>query len=202
MRYAELEATHMRAYVQYIVKPYAGAIVLFRAENQPPELSAKPKLGWEAMCGAVEVVPVPGDHRGMIESPSLVAKLSAAILRAQAGPASVEGAETTPAQRACEAIRRHGRRGRSAHQLTLRGLWKELLGVDVGPQDNFFDLGGTSLKAIQLSRRLGERCGIAAEALDVFRYPTVAALAAQYGGGGGNTALGQARQRAAMRRWR
>lgn len=67
---------------------------------------------------------------------------------------------------------------------------------------NFFDLGGTSLKAIQLSQWLGERCGIATHALDLFRFPTVAALAAHYGGAAGGGALSQARQRAAMRRRR
>ena len=54
-------------------------------------------------------------------------------------------------------------------------------------------------------KRIGEAFlfkQLEAEALDVFRYPTVAALAAHYGRGGGNSALGQARQRAAMRRWR
>ncbi|WP_206859395.1 non-ribosomal peptide synthetase [Lysobacter changpingensis] len=159
VRYAELEATHMRAYVQYIVKPYAGAIVLFRAENQPPELSAKPKLGWEAMCGAVEVVPVPGDHRGMIESPSLVAKLSAAILRAQGGAASVDGAETTPAQ--ARAKRYDDTVADDDPRATyLRGLWKELLGVDVGPQDNFFDLGGNSMLAVQMSSRVAKDTGV------------------------------------------
>ncbi|HYD76827.1 phosphopantetheine-binding protein [Ramlibacter sp.] len=86
---------------------------------------------------------------------------------------------------------------------TIAAAMREVLSLTEVPRgSNFFDLGGTSLKAIQLSRRLGERCGVAAEALDVFRYPTVAALAAHYGGGGSNTALGQARQRAAMRRWR
>ena len=86
---------------------------------------------------------------------------------------------------------------------SIAAAMREVLSLaDVPHGSNFFDLGGTSLKAIQLSRRLGERCGIAAEALDVFRYPTVAALAAHYGGGPGGAALSQARQRAAMRRWR
>lgn len=97
--------------------------------------------------------------------------------------------------------------GSSASTATLESniaaAMREVLSLaDVPRGSNFFDLGGTSLKAIQLSRRLGERCGIAAEALDVFRYPTVAALAAHYGGSASSAALSQARQRAAMRRWR
>ncbi len=99
------------------------------------------------------------------------------------------------------------RAGSSVDPATLESgiaaAMREVLSLaDVPRGGNFFDLGGTSLKAIQLSRRLGERCGIAADTLDVFRYPTVAALAAHYGGTSDGTALSQARQRAAMRRWR
>jgi len=153
VRYAELEATHMRAYMNYIVKPYPGGIVLFRADNQPPELSAKPMLGWEAMCNAVEIVPVPGDHRGMIESPSLVAKLSAAILRAQGrgGVASVDAPEVSQDGTVADDDPR---------AIYLRGLWKDLLGVDVGAQDNFFDLGGNSMLAVQMSSRVAKDTGV------------------------------------------
>ncbi|RDY69530.1 non-ribosomal peptide synthetase [Lysobacter soli] len=154
VRYAELEATHMRAYVKYFVKPYAGGIVLFRADNQPPELSAKPKLGWEAMCGNVHVVPIPGDHQGMIESPALVAKLAAAILSAQGRgePApSVEKADASDN----DAVADHDPRA-----IYLRELWKELLGVDVRAQDNFFDLGGNSMLAVQMSSRVAKDTGV------------------------------------------
>jgi len=153
VRYAELEATHMRAYVKYIVKPYAGSIVLFRADNQPPELSAKPMLGWEAMCGAVDIVPIPGDHRGMIESPSLVARLSAAIVRAQ-GRDDVLPVEVADASLDDDVADDDPR------VLYLRGLWKELLGVEVGAQDNFFDLGGNSMLAVQMSSRVAKDTGV------------------------------------------
>ncbi|WP_396617094.1 amino acid adenylation domain-containing protein [Lysobacter soli] len=154
VRYAELEATHMRAYVKYLVKPYAGGIVLFRADNQPPELSAKPKLGWEAMCGNVHVVPIPGDHQGMIESPALVAKLAAAILRAQGRG---EPAPSVEKQDAPDngAVADHDPRA-----IYLRELWKELLGVDVRAQDNFFDLGGNSMLAVQMSSRVAKDTGV------------------------------------------
>ena len=153
VRYAELEATHMRAYVKYIVKPYAGSIVLFRADNQPPELSAKPQLGWETMCGTVDVIGIPGDHRGMIESPSLVAKLSAAVLRAQ-GRQDVAPAQQ-PVASAGGTVADDDPRA-----VYLRGLLKELLGVEVGAQDNFFDLGGNSMLAVQMSSRVAKDTGV------------------------------------------
>ncbi|HEY0504764.1 MAG TPA: alpha/beta fold hydrolase, partial [Lysobacter sp.] len=154
VRYAELEATHMRAYVKYLVKPYAGGIVLFRADNQPPELSAKPKLGWEAMCGNVHVVPIPGDHQGMIESPALVAKLAAAILSAQGRG---EPAPSVEKENSSDngAVADHDPRA-----IYLRELWKELLGVDVRAQDNFFDLGGNSMLAVQMSSRVAKDTGV------------------------------------------
>ncbi|QGW64628.1 amino acid adenylation domain-containing protein [Lysobacter soli] len=154
VRYAELEATHMRAYVKYFVKPYAGGIVLFRADNQPPELSAKPKLGWEAMCGNVHVVPIPGDHQGMIESPALVAKLAAAILSAQGRGESAPSVEKDNAPEN-DAVADHDPRA-----IYLRELWKELLGVDVRAQDNFFDLGGNSMLAVQMSSRVAKDTGV------------------------------------------
>jgi len=152
VRYAELEATHMRAYVKYIVKPYAGSIVLFRADNQPAELSAKPQLGWETMCDTVDVIAIPGDHRGMIESPSLVAKLSAAVLRAQGRE------DVTLAQ--VEASTDGNVVDDDPRAIYLRGLWKELLGVEVGAQDNFFDLGGNSMLAVQMSSRVAKDTGV------------------------------------------
>ncbi|MFE0499713.1 amino acid adenylation domain-containing protein [Lysobacter soli] len=154
VRYAELEATHMRAYVKYFVKPYAGGIVLFRADNQPPELSAKPKLGWEAMCGNVHVVPIPGDHQGMIESPALVAKLAAAILSAQGRGEPAPSVEKADASNN-DAVADHDPRA-----IYLRELWKELLGVDVRAQDNFFDLGGNSMLAVQMSSRVAKDTGV------------------------------------------
>jgi len=153
VRYAELEATHMRAYVKYIVKPYAGSIVLFRADNQPPELSAKPMLGWEAMCGAVEIVPIPGDHRGMIESPALVARLGTAIVRAQ-------GRDDVLPVEVADASQDDTVADDDPRVLYLRGLWKELLGVDVDVQDNFFDLGGNSMLAVQMSSRVAKDTGV------------------------------------------
>ena len=155
VRYAELQDTHMRAYVKYVVKPYPGAVVLFRASDQPPELHAKPTLGWDGMVGSVEVVSIPGDHRVMIESPSLVTKLSAATLRAQGRSDAAGLQEVATAAAGNDAITAD-----DARVDYLRGLWKELLGVDVGADDNFFDLGGNSMLAVQMSSRVVKDTGV------------------------------------------
>ena len=47
----------------------------------------------------------------------------------------------------------------------------------MGVHDNFFDLGGHSLKLVQVQRRLQERTGRELSIIDLFRYPTITALA-------------------------
>ena len=39
-------------------------------------------------------------------------------------------------------------------------LWSELLGAHVGPQDNFFDLGGHSMLAVQMANRVARETGV------------------------------------------
>ncbi len=60
---------------------------------------------------------------------------------------------------------------------TLAEIWAELLAVPgVGPDDNFFALGGDSIKSIVLRDRAAAQ-GIRLDVLDVFRCPTVRQMA-------------------------
>jgi amino acid adenylation domain-containing protein/non-ribosomal peptide synthase protein (TIGR01720 family) len=60
----------------------------------------------------------------------------------------------------------------------LAAIWAELLGVDrVGADDNFFMLGGDSILSIQVVSR-ARSAGLALSPRDLFRHPTIAALAA------------------------
>jgi amino acid adenylation domain-containing protein len=57
-------------------------------------------------------------------------------------------------------------------------LWKEVLGIDeVGPDDNFFDLGGHSMLVAWVRASLQETFGIDLEMVELFNYPTARALA-------------------------
>ncbi|NRN65836.1 hypothetical protein GC106_30510, partial [Kibdelosporangium sp. 4NS15] len=63
-------------------------------------------------------------------------------------------------------------------EATLAGIWAQLLGLDrVGVEDNFFELGGDSILGIQVVAR-ARRAGLTLTPGDLFRKPTVAALAA------------------------
>lgn len=92
----------------------------------------------------------------------------------------------------------------AALQARIAGAMGALLGrAEVPHGINFFDLGGTSLKAMQLCQTLRDEHGLAVQPLDLFQCPSVQALAARLAGVRvGGSALGAAHQRAAMRRRR
>ncbi|WP_225830213.1 acyl carrier protein [Streptomyces sp. NK08204] len=61
----------------------------------------------------------------------------------------------------------------------LIDLWEQVLGTDgIGPDDDFFELGGSSIAAIRLAPLMGERLGVEPELTLLFDHPTPAELAA------------------------
>ncbi|MFF3442008.1 condensation domain-containing protein [Streptosporangium sp. NPDC002721] len=63
---------------------------------------------------------------------------------------------------------------------TVVGIWSEVLGLDPGeiaPDDDFFDLGGHSLAAVQVAMRIQDRLGVEVSISDVFHHLTPAELA-------------------------
>ena len=63
---------------------------------------------------------------------------------------------------------------------TIASIWSRVLGVDrVKPSDSFFALGGHSLLAVQAHREIAAAIGPGRVTItDIFRFPTLAALAA------------------------
>jgi hypothetical protein len=57
-------------------------------------------------------------------------------------------------------------------------IWESELDRPVGRDDNFFDIGGHSLLAVKVFRRLGDATSVTLALTDVFRYPTVRTFAA------------------------
>ncbi|WP_414945171.1 non-ribosomal peptide synthase/polyketide synthase [Amycolatopsis sp. cmx-11-32] len=67
----------------------------------------------------------------------------------------------------------------------LAGIWADVLGVsEIDAEANFFELGGDSILSIQVVSR-ARRAGLILLPHDVFRHPTLAALAAHSGGDAG-----------------
>jgi acyl carrier protein len=60
--------------------------------------------------------------------------------------------------------------------------WQDLLALDrIGAHDNFFDIGANSLLMVQAHTVLREKLGRPVSLVDLFRFPTVSALAAFLG---------------------
>ncbi|MAT06333.1 MAG: hypothetical protein CL424_14945 [Acidimicrobiaceae bacterium] len=95
-----------------------------------------------------------------------------------------------------------------ATELLVAKIWVAELGRPVGRDDNFFDIGGNSLLAVTVYRRICDQTSTELALTDVFRYPTVRTFAAHLssagrGPGGDEPAAAVdrgARRRNAMRR--
>ncbi|WP_263009660.1 non-ribosomal peptide synthetase, partial [Dickeya oryzae] len=78
---------------------------------------------------------------------------------------------------------------KTAAEQAIATIWQDLLGIErVGRQDHFFELGGHSLMAIKLIERL-RQAGYTLAVSDLFRQPTLAALAATLTGSGTTMAV-------------
>ncbi|WP_268624671.1 non-ribosomal peptide synthetase [Paenibacillus alvei] len=68
---------------------------------------------------------------------------------------------------------------RSEQEIRLARVWQEVLGLSrVGAKDHFFELGGHSLRATTLVSKLHKEENISLSLRDVFRNPTLEAMAA------------------------
>jgi nonribosomal peptide synthetase DhbF len=71
---------------------------------------------------------------------------------------------------------------RNEHERTIAAIWRELLALpEVSVNRNFFELGGHSLLLARVRARLREAFGRDVPILEMFRHPTVSALAAHLG---------------------
>lgn len=62
-------------------------------------------------------------------------------------------------------------------QQRISGMWEELLAVEgISPEANFFELGGDSMTAIRLLRRLREEIHPAVKLDDVYEFPSISQL--------------------------
>jgi non-ribosomal peptide synthetase component F len=72
-------------------------------------------------------------------------------------------------------------------ETALLEIWREALGrADVGLDQNFFDLGGTSLQLMRVHAAIQARIRADVQLLDLFAHPRIRALAAWLGGADGD----------------
>ncbi|WDZ82466.1 amino acid adenylation domain-containing protein [Micromonospora cathayae] len=117
---------------------------------------------------------------------------------AQLGAMAV-AATTEPARAALPA----GPDGLTTTEEQVAAIWREVLGRDrVGVTDNFFDIGGHSMALAAVHARLTAATGRSVALLDLFRHPTIRALAAHLDGAVDRPELARAALRAAARRSR
>ncbi|MEQ0559638.1 condensation domain-containing protein [Amycolatopsis sp. NEAU-NG30] len=71
----------------------------------------------------------------------------------------------------------------SDHERRVAAVWQQVLNRrDIGREDNFFDIGGNSLLLLQVYELLsGDTADPPLKGSEMFRYPTVASLAARLG---------------------
>jgi acyl carrier protein len=149
----------------------------------------------------------PGELRDFLRERLPAYMVPAAFLTLRALPLTASGKVDRAALPAPEGIRGMGVEyvePKSGLEWTIAAVLGEILGLDrVGIEDNFFDLGVHSLLMVRASNALTERLGRKVQVLEMFRFPTVAALAQHLGQEAGEeeaVAKEQFEQRAEARR--
>ncbi|HYH08467.1 MAG TPA: condensation domain-containing protein [Thermoanaerobaculia bacterium] len=75
-------------------------------------------------------------------------------------------------------VRASGGEVRGEIETAIRDIWQSVLAVEnIGPDDDFFILGGHSVKAILALSRIAKKLGTRLEVRDLFDHPTVRGLA-------------------------
>ncbi|MGW2181143.1 amino acid adenylation domain-containing protein [Streptomyces sp. NPDC001732] len=87
-------------------------------------------------------------------------------------PADKEPKDTAGTGNAAEAA------PEESFEAVLLEIWQDVLGVPVGPDDNFFDSGGNSLLAMRVGAALRRRGGATVSMRDLYLFPTIRQLAA------------------------
>ena len=151
------------------------AFVVPSQEKQPDEADLKAWLrkrlpDYMIPSGFILVKALPHTPSGKVDYPLLQASLR--TRQAVQDPPAAEATAPSPGD-SPQLLPDHFQAG-------LAQIWKDILGTgEFGPEDNFFDVGGSSLTAIRLVTAVEKRFGISLPVLAVFKHPTLADLAVQ-----------------------
>jgi amino acid adenylation domain-containing protein len=155
-----------------------------------PSVETAHVLAHPAPDGALELVayvtgretPDPADLRGWLANRLPAYLVPAHFVALEALPLTPNGKLDRarlpePTARAATAARLAPR---TELEEKLLELWQEVLGHDaIGVQDNFFEIGGHSLKASRLVTRLNKQFDVNLRLLVLFNHPTIEGLASE-----------------------
>ncbi|RZU53359.1 amino acid adenylation domain-containing protein [Krasilnikovia cinnamomea] len=150
-----------------------AVVTVYRPDGDEPRLA-----GYVTARGPAPTYPQLREH---LAAALPVHMIPATVTVLPALPVTVNGkldraALPAPTAERADAGTRYAAPATPAERLLTRA-WSQVLGVtDVGAQDNFFHLGGDSIRAVQLAAALREQ-GWAVTLADLFTAPTPAALA-------------------------
>lgn len=83
-----------------------------------------------------------------------------------------------PTPKAIEPVEEEHEVAETPLEIRLVDMWKQMLGVEqIGVKQNFFDIGGHSLRATMLVSRINKELQVNLPLRDVFRFPTIKAMA-------------------------
>ena len=121
----------------------------------------------------------PGDVRRQIGVHLSAAMVPSILVPMESLPLTPNGKVDRRALPAPDLPARPGRPPGTAIERTIHQVFAEVLGATgFGIDDSFFDLGGHSLSAVQVVRRIGDQLGVNLRVGAVFQHRTVASLAA------------------------
>jgi len=148
-----------------------AAATVFRSEScEPVAAPADPQPEKEIKRSPDGVGPAAAVWTAAAGSLSNVGAIEAAMARPHLASATAEGSSRAPA---------------TATERAIAAIWQDVLSREsVGLDENFFAIGGTSLRCIQMMSRVHAALGVELPMRAVFAGPTVANLAALVESGG------------------
>lgn len=129
--------------------------------EQLTQLDIRDRLGTRSRCTFTELAALPRTADGQIDRAALPTPSGARVMR--------ESSYVAP---------------QTEFERLIAAIWQDVLRVEnVGVHDNFFELGGQSLLMAQVQGKLRSKLNRDISMVDMFRYPTVGALAKHLGTG-------------------
>ncbi|GAA1369386.1 type I polyketide synthase [Catellatospora chokoriensis] len=160
-----------------LLNPRTGSEVLLTllAGGLPPVVSVDPagsRLQVEGMPWLDEPAYAPAPAGAEAPPPASPAPMESAAAVAAPRPTSAVPATRNPVPETDESA------GGGSVVEVLGSLWTAALGVtDIGPDEDFFDVGGNSLAAVALIDLINRRFGVGLGAGAMFEFPTIRLLA-------------------------